>query len=143
MQVVEDIGIMKLVKGSGSKAETLLGNGFIYCRMYRSFSEAVNGFSKNLLAGFDYNVIALFLYLFLVVMGPFAMAYFLSIDLVLFALTLIILTRVMISLLSGQNVWLNLILHPFQLFCMLLISVFSVSKHYTKTIRWKGRMIRN
>lgn len=142
-QVVEDIGIMKLVKGTGNRAESLLANGFIYCRMYTSFSEAVNGFSKNLLAGFGYSVIALFLYLFLVVIGPFAMAYFLSIDLALFAFTLIILSRIMISLLSGQNVWLNLILHPFQLICMVLVSVFSVSKHFTKTIRWKGRMIRN
>jgi len=143
MQVVEDIEIIKLVKGADYKAETLLANGFIYCRMYRSFPEALNGFSKNLLAGFGYNVIALFFYLFLVVMGPFAIAYFLSLDLALFALTLIILSRIMISLLAGQNVLLNLILHPFQLLCMVLVSVFSVSKHFTKTIRWKGRLIRN
>ena len=143
LQVVEDISIMKLIKGSGNRAESLLANGFIYCRMYRSFTEAINGFSKNFLAGFGDNVLALFLYLFLVVMGPLAMIYFLSIDLVLFAFTLIILSRIMISLLSGQNVWLNLILHPFQLLCMVLISVLSMSKHFTKTIRWKGRMIRN
>lgn len=143
MELDEDIEIMKLLKGLGYKVETLIGNSFIYCRMYRSFAEAVNGFSKNLLAGFGYNVIALFLYLFLVVIGPFAMAYFLSIELVLFALTLIILSRIMISLLAGQNALLNLILHPFQLLCMVLVSVFSVSKHFTKTIRWKGRLIRN
>lgn len=143
MQVVEEIGIIRLIKATGEKAETLLSNGFIYCRMYRSFREAFSGFSKNLLASFGYNILALFLYLFLVVIGPFAMGYFLSIDLALFALTLIILTRIMISLLAEQNVMLNLLLHPFQLFCLLLISVFSVSKHYTKTIRWKGRLLRN
>lgn len=143
MKVVEDIEIIKLIKGSGYRAEALLANGFIYCRMYRSFTEAVNGFSKNFLAGFGYNVLALFFYLFLVVMGPFAIAYFLSLELALFALTLIILSRIMISLLADQNVLLNLILHPFQLLCMVLVSVFSVSKHFTKTIRWKGRLIRN
>ncbi|MFA6944788.1 MAG: glycosyltransferase family 2 protein [Pedobacter sp.] len=142
-QVVEDIEIMKLIKGSGYNGEALLANGFIYCRMYRSFTEAVEGFSKNFLAGFNYNVLGLFSYLFLVVLGPFAIAYFLSTELVLFALTLIILSRIMISLLAGQSVWQNLFLHPVQLLFMVFISVLSVKKHFTKTILWKGRTIRN
>ena len=142
-KVVEDIEIMKLVKGYGFKAEALLANGFIFCRMYKDFSEAFNGFSKNLLAGFNNSVIGLFLYLLLVILGPIAIAYILSLELLLFALALIILSRVMISLMSGQNVWLNIILHPLQLIFMVLISVTSVKKYFTKTIVWKGRTIKN
>ena len=71
-QVVEDVEIMKLIKSVGFNGEALLANGFINCRMYKSFSEAVNGFSKNFLAGFNNNVLGLFLYLLLVVMGPVA-----------------------------------------------------------------------
>lgn len=142
-KVVEDIEIMKLVKGYGFKAEALLANGFIFCRMYKNFSEAFNGFSKNLLAGFNNSVIGLFLYLLLVILGPIAIAYILSLELLLFALALIILSRVMISLMSGQNVWLNIILHPLQLIFMVLISVTSVKKYFTKTIVWKGRTIKN
>lgn len=143
IKVVEDIEIMKLIKVGGYKAEALLANGYIHCRMYRSFSEAVEGFSKNFFAGFNYNVFSLFFYLLLVVLGPMAIAYFLGIELVMFALSLIILSRVMISLLSGQSVWRNLLLHPFQLLCMVFISVQSIKKYFTKTILWKGRTIRS
>jgi len=142
-RVVEDIEIMKQVKGLGYRGEVLLANGYIYCRMYKSFSEAVDGFSKNFLAGFNYNVSGLFLYLLLVVLGPIAIASILSFELMLFALSLIILSRVMISLASGQRVWQNILLHPVQLLCLVLISVLSVKKYYTKTITWKGRTIRN
>lgn len=142
-KVVEDIEIMKLIKGYGYNGEALLANGYIYCRMYKNLGEAVNGFSKNLLAGFNNNVIGLFLYLLLVILGPIAIACILSSELLLFALSLIILSRIMISLLAGQNVWLNILLHPLQLLCMVLISILSVKKHFTKTIIWKGRTIRN
>ena len=141
-QVVEDVEIMKLIKGFGYNGEALLANGFINCRMYKSFSEAVDGFSKNFLAGFNNNVFGLFLYLLLVVMGPVAIAFFLSPDLALFALSLIVLSRVMISLSARQSVWQNVLLHPLQLLCMVFISVIAVKKHFTKTIVWKGRAIR-
>jgi chlorobactene glucosyltransferase len=111
--------------------------------MYRSFSEAIEGFSKNFFAGFNYNIFGLFFYLMLVVLGPIAIAYFLDIQLVMFALSLIVLSRIMTSLLSGQSVWRNLLMHPFQIMCMLFISVQSVKKHFTKTILWKGRIIKS
>jgi len=141
-QVVEDVEIMKLIKGFGYNGEALLANGFVSCRMYKSFTESVDGFSKNFLAGFSNNVFGLFLYLLLVVLGPVAIAFFLSPDLVLFALSLIVLGRVMISLSARQSVWQNVLLHPLQLICMVFISVISVKKHFTKTIVWKGRAIR-
>jgi len=143
LKVVEDIEIMRLMKIKGNKAEALLANGYIHCRMYRSLNEAIDGFSKNVFAGFNYNVLGLFFYLLLVVLGPMAIAYFLGIELVLFALSLIILSRIMISLLSGQSVWRNIVLHPLQLLFLVFISVQSVKKYFTKTILWKGRTIRN
>lgn len=142
-KVVEDIEIMKLVKGYGYKAEVLLANGYIFCRMYKNLDEAFKGFSKNLLAGFNNSVAGLFFYLILVILGPVAIAGILSPELLFFALALIVLSRVMISLMSGQNVWLNILLHPVQLVLMVLISITSVKKYLTKTIVWKGRTIRS
>lgn len=141
-KVVEDIEIMKLVKTFGYRGEALLANNFIRCRMYKSFGEAVTGFSKNFFAGFNNNVFGLFFYLFLVIIGPLAASVSLSLELLMFGLTLVVLSRVMISLISGQNVLVNIILHPFQLLCLVIISVMSVNKYYTKTIFWKGRVIR-
>ncbi len=142
-KVVEDIEIMKLVKVSGFRGEALLANGYIFCRMYNNFGDAFRGFSKNLFAGFNNNVIGLFLYLLLVILGPLAIASILSAELLFFALSLIILSRVMISLMSGQNVWLNILLHPVQMAFMVFIAVISVKKFFTKTIIWKGRAIKN
>ncbi len=141
-KVVEDIEIMKLVKTFGYKGEALLANNFIQCRMYKNFRESIIGFSKNFFAGFNNNVFGLFFYLFLVVIGPLAAAAYLSTELILFALSLIVLSRIMISLISGQNVLMNIILHPLQLLCLVIISVMSVNKYYTKTILWKGRTIK-
>lgn len=142
-KVVEDIEIMRAVKTMGYRGEALLANGFIFCRMYGSFREAFQGFSKNFLAGFNNNIFGLSFYLLLVILGPVAIAYILSPQLLFFAIALIILSRVMISLMAGQNVWYNILLHPLQLISMVFIAVISVKKYFTKTIVWKGRPIRN
>lgn len=142
-KIVEDIEIMKLLKKSGLVGEALLANGYIVCRMYSNFREAVNGFSKNLLAGFNTNIAGLICYLLLVLVGPLFIALYLNLTLFLFAVTLIVLTRVMISLLSGQAVLTNLVLHPVQMLSLLLISILSIKNHLSKTITWKGRTIIN
>jgi glycosyltransferase involved in cell wall biosynthesis len=141
-KVVEDIEIMKLVKQDQFKAEALLANGLIYCRMYKNLTESLNGFSKNLLAGFGNNIIILLLYLLLVIAGPVILITNFNINLIVLPLTLIILSRIMISFLSGQNVILNLILHPFQMLFFLLISIISIKKYIFKTGTWKGRTIK-
>lgn len=142
-RVVEDIEVMKLLKASGLRGETLLANRYIFYRTYRNFGEAFRGFSKNFFAGFNNNVIGLFLYLFLVILGPLAIAYILSAELLFFALSLIVLSRVMISLMSGQNVWLNILLHPIQMALMIFLAVVSVNNYFTKTPAWKDRTIKN
>jgi len=141
-QVVEDVEIMKLVKQEKFNAEALLANGLIYCRMYRSLGESLNGFSKNLLAGFGNNIIILLIYQLLVTIGPVILILNFNIALLVLPLTLIILSRMMISYLSGQNVLINLILHPFQMLFFLIISFISIQKHIFKTGTWKGRTIK-
>ncbi len=140
-KVVEDVEIMKLIKSRGYTAEALLANGYVFCRMYKSFNEAINGFSKNLLAGFNHNIWGLLFYLILVVAGPISIAWILGLQPLLFALSLIVLSRIMISLSSGQNAWINVALHPLQIIALVIISVISIKKHFSKTISWKGRTI--
>jgi glycosyltransferase involved in cell wall biosynthesis len=48
-KVVEDIEIMKLIKVNGYKAEALLANGYIHCRMYRSFRRPLRVLVKTFL----------------------------------------------------------------------------------------------
>lgn len=141
-KVVEDVEIMKAVKIDKFKAEALLGNGLISCRMYKNLGECLNGFSKNLLAGFGNNIIILLFYQLLVTIGPVILLCSYNITLLTLPITLIILSRIMISYLSGQNVWVNLLLHPFQMLFFLLISFLSIIKHIFKTGTWKGRSIK-
>ncbi|MBE5321781.1 glycosyltransferase family 2 protein [Pedobacter sp. MR2016-19] len=141
-QVVEDVEIMKLVKQEKFNAEALLANGLIYCRMYKNLGESLNGFSKNLLAGFGNNIIILLLYQLLVTIGPVILILNFNVALLVLPLTLIVLSRIMISYLSGQHVLINLILHPLQMLFFLIISFISIKKHIFKTSTWKGRTIK-
>jgi glycosyltransferase involved in cell wall biosynthesis len=141
-KIVEDVEIIKRIKTQGYTTESLLANGYIFCRMYRGYKDAINGFSKNLLAGFNNNIAALICYLLLVMLGPVFVAIYLDIQLLFFALTLIILTRIMISLASGQNALINIVLHPFQMLSFIIIAGLSIKKSLSSRISWKGRTIK-
>ena len=140
-KVVEDVEIMRLVKSQAFNGESLLANGMISCRMYQGFGEAVNGFSKNFLAAFNYSIPGFLVYILVLIGGPLTIITTLNLNLIGFMISLIVLTRIMISLSSGQNAWLNAILHPLQMFSLLLIGFLSVQRHLTKTTVWKGRKI--
>ena len=140
-KVVEDVEIMRLIKAEAYNGEALLANGMIYCRMYKNYTEAMNGFSKNFLAAFNYSIIGFIVYITLTIGGPMVIMMTLNLPLILFMSGLIILTRIMISLSSGQNAVYNIILHPVQMLNMLIIAFLSIQKHITKTTVWKGRNI--
>ena len=140
-KVVEDIEIMKLVKTCNLNGEALLANGYISCRMYKSFNEAVDGFSKNLLAGFNNSIIGSLIYMLLVIGGPIVIFYYMGTMLLGLAIALIVLERIMISLLSGQNAFINVLIHPLQMLALIWIFSVSVYKTLTNTVIWKGRKI--
>lgn len=140
-RVVEDVEIMRAVKSAGCNGEALLANGMISCRMYKNYSEAVNGFSKNFLAAFNYSIITLLIYLVIIISGPMIVITTLNLQLILFMASLIILTRVMISLPARQNAVLNILLHPLQMINLTLIAFLAIQKYLTKTNVWKGRQI--
>jgi cellulose synthase/poly-beta-1,6-N-acetylglucosamine synthase-like glycosyltransferase len=139
--IVEDAAIMRQLKAEKYKGEVLLANGMISCRMYKSYTGAVNGFSKNFLALFNYSILGLLIYVLLLIAGPMIVIMTLNWNLILFMSGLIILTRIMIALAAGQKVWYNVILHPLQLFNLVVIAFLSIHKHLTKTIIWKGRRV--
>jgi glycosyltransferase involved in cell wall biosynthesis len=140
-QVVEDVEIMKCVKQNQLKGEGLLANGLIRCRMYNNYTEAIHGFSKNFLAPFNYSVITFLVYLLFIIFGPILVGLTLNLQLFLMMVSLIILTRIMISLESGQNTFYNVLLHPFQMLSLIIIGHLAIKKHLTKTVMWKGRKV--
>nr|WP_218625313.1 glycosyltransferase family 2 protein [Mucilaginibacter sp. dw_454] len=140
-KVVEDVEIMRQVKANTCNAEALLANGMISCRMYKGYEDAINGFSKNFLAAFSYNILWFLIYIVLIIGGPMIVIMTLNFQLILFMAGLIALTRAMISLAAGQNAWYNILLHPAQMFSLTVVAFLAIQRHLTKTIIWKGRKI--
>jgi glycosyltransferase involved in cell wall biosynthesis len=140
-RVVEDVEIMKLVKARKLKGESLLANGLITCRMYTGYSEAISGFSKNFLAPFNYSILGFICYLVLVVGGPLLVISTLNLPLILMMCGLIMLSRIMISFASGQNVFYNTLLHPLQMASLLIVGIFAIQNHLTRNTVWKGRRV--
>jgi len=140
-KVVEDVEIMKLIKANSYNGEALLANNMISCRMYKSYNEAVTGFSKNFLAAFNYSILGLLIYVLFIIGGPMIIMMTLDFNLIFFMAGLILLTRVMISLSAKQNAWYNIILHPVQMINLTLIAFLAIQKHLTKTNVWKGRRL--
>ncbi|HTH82701.1 MAG TPA: glycosyltransferase family 2 protein [Mucilaginibacter sp.] len=139
--VVEDVEIMRSVKAEGYNGEALLANGMVTCRMYKNYTDAVNGFSKNFLAAFNYNILWFLIFIVLLTAGPMIVVMTFDFHLIFFMASLIMLTRFMISLSAGQNALYNIMLHPLQMFSLTLIALLAVQRHLTKTMVWKGRKI--
>lgn len=55
-KVVEDVALAKRIKEKGFKMKMYHGEDAISCRMYTSRKELKEGFGKNFLAGFNYNI---------------------------------------------------------------------------------------
>lgn len=141
-QVVEDMELARLIKADNFRIMTLLGGNHIFCKMYSTFTEAFNGFSKNYYAGFNTNpmvflfLIALFQLVYTV---PFlSWAFMPKYNIVVL---LILFSRALMSILSKQNIIWNVLLHPFQMVISFLIGINSVLIYFTKRGTWKGRKI--
>lgn len=149
--VVEDIYIMQLVKKQGLNGAACLANGLIHCRMYWSYSEGMAGFSKNLMAGFANSAWLTTVFVLSVSVGylAFLSPTFLTVFsqpylLYLFYSSVIFLMAgmcIMVSILSNQNIFTNLLLHPVQMATLLALLAVSIYKRITHSNQWKGRLI--
>ena len=138
-KVTEDIEIVKVIKRNRLKASTYLGNRLIECRMYQSGREAIDGFSKNLLAGFG-NMIGLVMFLFLIAFSYILLFFVLYAHLWL-VLPIILATNVILAMLSNQPIWQTVLLHPLKLLILCWIAYLSIYRTIAKTNQWKGRNI--
>jgi glycosyltransferase involved in cell wall biosynthesis len=137
---VEDIAIARFYKKERIKLACLTGEKRIQCRMYSSYIEAINGFSKNVFMFFGNMPVVAFLFwgfsaigfVPIVIALPQYIAYYFVALIVVLALY---------SFISKQNIGLNIILFPFQLlfFITILGSAFLMRKH--KKLKWKERNI--
>lgn len=141
-KVVEDMELARLVKQKKLKVKTMLGGNLVFCRMYESFNQAYNGFTKNFFAGFLLRP-----FLFLIIISFLLIAFLLPFLFLMppvysfILIALILITRISISTISNQNLFINVLLHPVQMLFMFWIGIVSVIKFKTKKLVWKQRKL--
>lgn len=149
--LVEDVWLSREVKRAGHKLLVLDGSEIVSCRMYRSFREIWQGFSKNLFPGFRYSIAmigAMMIFSFLTSVLPFVQIGISFVAggvgttvfwLVVFQAVLLLSTRIAIAVKFRMDVWPSF-LHPVAI--LVLIGIAGNSVRWVLTgggSRWKGR----
>ncbi len=149
--IVEDVWLCKRVKNAGGRVVAFNGTDVVSCRMYRSFREIWEGFSKNIFAALGYSTAGLFSLIILITaiyIAPFAFLFhsFFTGEytaslfwLPLTQLTIALLCRLLIALLFRQSLAM-VFLHPLSQLVLLVIACNSFySIKFGKGSSWKGR----
>jgi glycosyltransferase involved in cell wall biosynthesis len=139
---VEDIEIARLLKTNRFRIACLTGDKTIMCRMYFGFKDAVNGFSKNVSAFFANSILLSLLFWITTTFGFIFVLMTMPATIFLVYLLAYIIIRILVSLVSEQNVYLNLLyILPQQISCGFFIYRAFINK-YLKDYQWKGRNIK-
>ncbi len=138
---VEDILIARLMKGSKKRVAVLLGDNDVFCRMYTGYSEALNGFSRNVHEFFLGKRWLMVFFWIVLIAGPLVVYSYLGWQYFVLFMGLLLINCIAVSLASKQNVLLNIVLHPAQMlfFSQLVIENFKLK--LKKKSEWKGRVI--
>jgi chlorobactene glucosyltransferase len=148
--LVEDVALGRAVAehmGEGMRLLNCESLDFSTCRMYRSFSETWEGFTKNMRAAFE-DSLAGFLFIgtthccgFLL---PFIFLFTcqeVARPLVITQIAIIYLIRVVLTL-RFRTSWLGCLLHPVGEVLSLSIGLNSWRRMASKGVQWKGRVYR-
>ena len=138
---VEDISIARLFKKRGIKIACLAGDDTITCRMYKGFREAVNGFSKNVIAFFGNSFFLGILFWLITTFGFIPVIVSLTTPMMITYLAGYMATRILISAASKQKIIYSLVLViPLQISLALFIYRAFINRISGK-YQWKGRNI--
>lgn len=137
---VEDIHISRYYKRKGYPIACLTGNKDVSCKMYDNYTDAQEGFSKNVFAFFGGSVTAGLTFWFFSLTGLLWMLLLPWYTLPAYLLA-VITTRWFISLTSEQNSRRNILMHYIQLGALGKLMFRSIQHQRTKTYQWKGRSI--
>jgi chlorobactene glucosyltransferase len=145
--LVEDVALGRAVAarmGEGLRLLNCESLRFSTCRMYRSFGEVWEGFTKNIRAAFEDSLAAflglgvlqvcgfLLPFVFVFLPGP-------ARPLIIVQIGIIFLIRIVVAL-RFRTSWLGCALHPIGEALALAIGLNSWRRLATKGVRWKGRI---
>lgn len=141
-KIVEDIEIGKFLKNKGYRINLLRGGKLISCRMYRSFRNAVNGFTKNAYPSANNSAVIFFLSLVLLSVSyllPLILFYRNTYFLIL--LMIIILQRIILSFMTKENIFFEIFIYPVQIIAMVYIAIRSYVFSKINKLQWKERTL--
>jgi len=139
----EDIVIARYMKKKGLRTHTLLSRHQVKCRMYRSFREAVRGFSRTMIAFFGGYSLLTLLYAIITTFGVIPIWVGLGIPAAVIYLAATLLIRILVSIAGKQNVLLNFVTAPLQQMVFLIIAIKAIYNKTRKKTIWKGRLVEN
>lgn len=150
-EIVEDVALAKAVKKQGFKMKMYSGIHSIRCRMYTNRNEIFQGFRKNFLAGFNYNIPA-FVFMSLLHMIVFVLPFLiLPLSVYLGRADWFFFSTAIIALILYQrlvlSIWQNwnpayTILHPLGVLWFQRLGVTTLIDYFFKrTITWKKRPV--
>lgn len=136
----EDISIAKFFKAKKEKIRCLANVEDIQCRMYSSYNEAVDGFSKNVISMLTGSYLFAIIFWLNSVFGLVFFAVF-NIKLFIIALVMNILSHYFISQTSNSNFIRNILLSPLSILSLGEIIYKSIINKIRGKGKWKGRNI--
>ena len=137
---VEDIAISRYFKKQKIKIACVTGEKRIKCRMYKSYNEARNGFTKNVFMFFGNQPVLAFLFLMFATLGFIPVLISQPNNLPIYFIVIIFI-QIVYSITSNQGVLLNVLLFPAQLLFLFQVMIKSVFIKKHKQYTWKGRNI--
>lgn len=139
-RLAEDIEIMRLVKKSRLKGDTLVGRKEIECRMYRGYMEGVNGFSRNIFSMFGNSLAFMLLYAITGLVGWIVLL-LVSWQYLAIYLFMVIGINAMIAVTSRQRISENLMYLLPGITAFYHIAFLALKRRAKKSFEWKGRTI--
>ncbi len=150
--IVEDVFLAKEIKRHGLRMALVDGTDMVFCRMYTSFIETFNGFSKNLFAGFGFDL-PLFIFFLVHLFVLYIVPYFTAIFLVIYnneipqALIILGVINVVIPIIIRLTMSLRFRLSYSAAFLHILTALYSIAiginslrwTYSKRGIQWKGR----
>ncbi len=150
-QIVEDVELARQVMKYDGRMMMMHGLNQVFCRMYTSADEIYQGFRKNFLAGFGYNI-PLFILMGILHFG----AYILPVPLLIagiilpnafliylsvFALGMAFLHRLLLAEWLEWDKWI-VVLHPLSVFWFQRLALTTlIDRIRGRKISWKGRSV--
>ncbi len=138
---VEDILIVRALKKEGQRVAVLLGNNDVFCRMYQSYWESLQGFSRNVHEFFFGSRVLMVLFWISLLATPVALFLSWGWSGLLFYLVLFIINRLAVSWASREKLGASLLLHPLHIVFFAHLIFSNAWLRIKKNGTWKDRTI--